>query len=468
MIEKDLKRLQPDHHTYHHSRRNFQSQQIQGGEINFEETVQERTDRLTEILQLYALEHPEIGYRQGMHEIASYLMLVIEMDLFDQESQQQQFENNDLLVDEFLKHDTYHMLSCIMGSLGRAYDVKMSTTASNIESPMEVMARSILHKIRDIASDGTLYRHLQSLHCPPELYCTRWVRLMFSREVKGWRNVLLLWDVFLDLISKVPLRSMRKERYTRPGVTPPLQLGDFSLMLVLEASAASMILLQRASLLSADNDTNDSIHTLMNVPPLKNILPLTATLLSMMRRIQLHDSKETVTPMTPQTIIQKSINSFTQNAIPSSIRRQVFGTSSTTGVAPKPSTPPSATPGSRREYLDRAMSTPHIPSVQTLEGQQQQDASRRPASRSPLRTRALSTPPMTSVSSLSPRMSALATSLHESTYTVKNYLMAIETASNIVPQSVWDALSEVEQVRNELMSMESTEGEEPNIRGAVV
>ena len=65
-------------------------------------------------------------------------------------------------------------------------------------------------------------------------------------------------------------------------------------------------------------------------------------------------------------------------------------------------------------------------------------------------------------------MSALATSLHESTYTVKNYLMAIETASNIVPQSVWDALSEVEQVRNELMSMESTEGEEPNIRGAVV
>jgi TBC1 domain family protein 5 len=239
------------------------------------------------MLQIYAHQNPHIGYRQGMHEIASYLLLVIEMDLFDLESQQR--EPDPLLDPNYIAHDTYCMFLAVMSQLGPAYDVKMNQGA---ESPMEQMAQSILAKIRDTANDKNLHRHLVNLNCPPELYCTRWVRLMFSREVAGWKNVLLLWDIFFDLVAKCSLTSMARSRYTRPGVTPALKLGGFSLMLVMEAASASMILLQRSALLSHQDGVDaDSIHRLMNISPLKNILPLTATLLSMMRRIQLQQDQ---------------------------------------------------------------------------------------------------------------------------------------------------------------------------------
>jgi hypothetical protein len=221
-----------------------------------------------------------------MHELSSYLLLVLEIDLYDQESQSPGAESKNPLLDpQFIAHDTYGMFLALMSQLAPAYDVKINQGA---ESPMEQMAHSILDKICNTAKDKTLYQHLVQLQCPPELYCTRWVRLLFSREVSGWKNVLLLWDIFFDLTSKCPhLTSMSKSRYTRPGVTPPLELGNFQLMLVLEATSASMILLQRKSLLNHSyGSESDSIHRLMNIPPLQNILPLTATLLSMMRRIQ--------------------------------------------------------------------------------------------------------------------------------------------------------------------------------------
>ena len=435
--------------------------------MDFQETVRERTGLLTEVLQIYALEHPHIGYRQGMHEIASYLMMVIEMDLFDAESQHQR--PTELLMEASIKDDTYHMLCSIMGSLGRAYDVKTSTTPST--SPMEVMAQSILHKIRDVAGDKVLYQHLQSLQCPPELYCTRWVRLMFSREVKGWRNVLQLWDIFLDLISSVPLQSMKKERYTRPGVAPPLRLGDFSLMQVLEGCAASTILLQRASLLNPDNDTNDSIHTLMNVPPLKNILPLTATLLSMMRRVQLHGNSPngvvSASPMTPQTMIQKSLSTLTQNAQQAlnSTSRHVFGM--TTGPAPTAS-PMASAATTNAPVPTTTMGGKTLPTIGTTvmsapgsSGPQSvTDPLRMMAgvdasgdgTRSPIRSLSTGTSANSNsnTNSAAPSLFELANSLHDSVYVVKNYLGGVNSAGSPVPQSVWDALSNMERIQNEM------------------
>jgi hypothetical protein len=134
----------------------------------------------------------------------SYLLLVIEMDLFDQESQQR--EVTPLLDPNYIAHDAYYMLLAIINQLGPAYDVKINTGA---ESPMEQMAQSILAKIRDVANDKSLHQHLLSLNCPPELYRTRWVRLMFSREVAGWKNVLLLWDILSNSRQSLLSRPCR-------------------------------------------------------------------------------------------------------------------------------------------------------------------------------------------------------------------------------------------------------------------
>jgi Rab-GTPase-TBC domain len=364
----------------------------------------ERSTRLTEMLQIYAHQNPHIGYRQGMHEIASYLLLVIEMDLFDQESQQR--EVSPLLDPNYIAHDAYYMLLAIMSQLGPAYDVKMNTGA---ESPMEQMAQSILTKIRDVANDKSLYQHLLSLNCPPELYCTRWVRLMFSREVAGWKNVLLLWDIFLDLTSKSPLTSMSRSRYTRPGVTPALELGDFSLMMVLEATSASMILLQRNALLSIHDGTDaDSIHRLMNIPPLKNILPLTATLLSLMRRIQLQQRHSVKVP-------ESKRRSFTLS-----------------------------------EIAHNAISTGGQSILNILQGGNGQACAEDERPRLTAVTSSTS-----AVASFEIEKEDMAERLKQSVFIVKTYLQALEhpSAANLgssTPQSVWDALEEIDVVQQEL------------------
>lgn len=48
-------------------------------EINI--STRERAERLSRMLFVYAREHPELGYRQGMHEILSYVLLALEMDI---------------------------------------------------------------------------------------------------------------------------------------------------------------------------------------------------------------------------------------------------------------------------------------------------------------------------------------------------------------------------------------------------
>lgn len=60
LIEKDLNRLPRDHHEYHYKRLTLNKSKS----VEYAEAVEERTLRLTEMLQIYAKQHPHIGYRQ--------------------------------------------------------------------------------------------------------------------------------------------------------------------------------------------------------------------------------------------------------------------------------------------------------------------------------------------------------------------------------------------------------------------
>jgi hypothetical protein len=270
--------------------------------------------------------------------------------------------------------------------------------------------------------------------------------------VEGWRNVLLLWDIILDLVSMDgTISSMNPSKYTRPGVSPPLRLGEFPLMQVLEAAAASMILLQRSQLLNAE-DPNESIHTLMNVPPLKNILPLTATLLSMMRRLQLNSSKEEQIDVRRSSFTTTSILQSAQNAI----RDISLGSSS-----------PGAFHRSLKAETVSILSKPEIPVVPSLEdgswrgsirkiafpkGDHLRDAT---SVRTASPTRTVAKPFLAEPDDvLSP--SEMATTLNQGVSTIRNYLTALETARKgaaiVVPQAIWAALEEVDKVRTDLLA----------------
>lgn len=427
VIDKDLHRLQPEHFTYHHSRKRL----LQEGNDDFDISVKERTAQLAELLHVHAREHSDFGYRQGQHELASYLLLVLEMDLYDIESALQSSgrleEKQESILDAvFLVHDAFTMFERVMSNLWPAYDVKQ--TMSQASSPMEEMGRSVVAKLKSVVCDQALYDVVKAMHCPPELYCTRWVRLMFSREVLGWRNVLLLWDIFFDLVTcHESITSMDPSKYTKPGISPQLQLGRFTLMQVLESTAASMILLQREALL--ESDPNESIQILMNVPPLKNVVPLTATLLSLMRRLQV--GPDGLMTSTSISSLSASFGKMARGAF-----QQIESTAGESIRSLYDSTTASRlglskTPESSSNAVHPLQTTEASPQVSVPDTDEQHVKSNL----------------------------TLADTLKTSTSTITDFLMEVESnrGTKGVPEHVWEALAQVETVRKQLLHTRQTQ-----------
>ncbi|EED87430.1 small GTPase, partial [Thalassiosira pseudonana CCMP1335] len=219
-------------------------------------------ERLSQILFVYAREHPEIGYRQGMHEILSYVLLVLEMDLLQQATED---EKKRLMTESLspmgmsrfgsegkhLLHDAFNIFECIMMALAPAYDaipVGDETTATLMEaakiergeSPMEQMTSSIVSKIRYVARDEALFSHVLYMPVPPQLYFAKWVRLMFGREMAGgMKDVMRLWDAFFDLAWAASALDNQTEVSTSMALMNP--------------------------------DPNEGIGYLMNYPPVEDI-----------------------------------------------------------------------------------------------------------------------------------------------------------------------------------------------------
>jgi hypothetical protein len=340
VVKKDLNRLHDEHASYYRSRANWRHHcKNEGEEItDFETAIEKRNELLTQILHTYGKAHFLPGYQQGMHEICSYLMFVLEMDLFDVETSECT-DYEEILSSNHVPHDTFSMTEAILTHMEQAFGVADEGHAK----PVEEMGDSILHKVQYVACDKNLYMHLKSMEWSLGLYCARWVRLLFAREVAGWRNVLSLWDICLDCITETDLiTSMPTSKYTRPGLYPMLKLGGFDLMTVLETTAASFLWLCRDQLLSHQAD--EGLQAVTGMDPLQEVGPLISTVLSSLRRLQI--SKNMAPLMHPD---QKNSNNKSPNP-----RR---------GVSPGPAT--TILPG-RSDMLNRAASMSRVMSALPL------------------------------------------------------------------------------------------------------
>jgi Rab-GTPase-TBC domain len=187
---------------------------------------QTRINHLKELLYIYAQEHTSMGYRQGMHEIASYLLYALELEL-------PQHIDNPLYAS--ILANCFIMLERTLAQLELAYD-------ASGEHSLQRMSQSILTKIHQ--NSPKLFQKLTtSPHIPPPpIYCTRWVRLLFSREVVGFENVFALWDIFFQFYPQI--------------------------MRALEMASVARILLMGNALM---NPNNNPLDLLMNVPQQQDI-----------------------------------------------------------------------------------------------------------------------------------------------------------------------------------------------------
>ena len=268
VITKDLQRLQLDHHSCFLAHKACR--------MPYSLAIEQRCKQMKELLYIHARQYPRVGYQQGMHDLASLLVLVMEQDVFETN------ETSIFCNEHFILHDSYSMLEYILTQLQPAYGACQSAC----ETPVEDMVQDILSKLQFVAGESSLYLHLTQMNLPPELFCARWVRLMFSREVVDWKEALTMWDIFLDASTKHPsiLSLEDAARYTRPGITNPLVMGQCTLMQVLVTCAASYIWLHRAKILS--DTPSGAFRYLVNLAPTKSSGRLLSTLLSSLRRVQ--------------------------------------------------------------------------------------------------------------------------------------------------------------------------------------
>lgn len=163
---------------------------------------------------------PDIGYRQGMHELLAPLLWCTDWDSLDPLPAHDSATEADslahlILSREFVEHDAWSLFAALMNSAKRLYDhspsvplpvdkPNASTTsltlshtagahgsggAGTVSAASTVLVQPIVGtaiRIHDRllrTVDHELWAKMEQLQVEPQLYAIRWLRLLFGREL---------------------------------------------------------------------------------------------------------------------------------------------------------------------------------------------------------------------------------------------------------------------------------------------
>lgn len=235
-------------------------------EIDFfrEQAIQEM---MTTILFVYAKQHPEVAYKQGMHEICAVPLYLahrerIERQSADTYSVEEGKTSHIALVKtlydpKYIEHDTFILFSKILDHLAPFYIQSKRVAApppnSSIDNTLGVSLESsngsnsdssscasssassnaggsaVLRKCKYIQDvllkkhDEQLSVHLQDIDLEPQLYLLRWIRILFGREfhledtVTVWDSIFAFDDRFgfIDQLAVAMLIFIRSQLLSR-------------------------------------------------------------------------------------------------------------------------------------------------------------------------------------------------------------------------------------------------------------
>lgn len=168
-------------------------------------------NHLLHILFCYAREHPQVSYKQGMHEILSPLIYVMYQNCsIIAETKEEISDEIRIVLDmSHIEHDAYYLFYIIMESIQSWYvDLRpieapsqgdTSNERSMFQKPESKPVNAISNKLQRIQGsllqkyDPELSIHLKKIDITPQVYGIRWVRLLFGREFPINR-LLILWD----------------------------------------------------------------------------------------------------------------------------------------------------------------------------------------------------------------------------------------------------------------------------------
>ncbi|CAI5726515.1 unnamed protein product [Hyaloperonospora brassicae] len=211
-IQKDLDRLHPS-----------------GNERFFQNAVFMST--LRNVLLVWCRLHPDVAYRQGMHDVVAVVLYA----LVQNEEADGSRQSNEETLPEGVEADTFLLFEAVMlfvkpffelvetsheavyrgpgGTYGRRLFASFSlrkngsgagsTTVQSSETADRKHEQPVLHRLCHHIQyemlqqkDPQLYYHLKNLDIIPETYCLRWIRLLFTREY-ALEELLYIWDALI-------------------------------------------------------------------------------------------------------------------------------------------------------------------------------------------------------------------------------------------------------------------------------
>ncbi|WWD22360.1 hypothetical protein CI109_106851 [Kwoniella shandongensis] len=195
---------------------------------------------LTTSLFVFAVLNPDVGYRQGMHELLACCFWVVDRDSLDNNSRGSPAKKTDLMDEamrvtldrRFVEHDAFELFAAIMKGGKAFYEWRAEEAPVRTRTPSAPQAPIIvrcnnLHTSLVRRIDPQLWERLEAEGVEAQIWAIRWLRLIFTRELP-FHLALRLWDgVFAE--------------------DPGLQLLDFV--------CVAMLLLIRNELIEADYPT---------------------------------------------------------------------------------------------------------------------------------------------------------------------------------------------------------------------
>lgn len=159
---------------------------------------------LARLLFVWSLEHPQISYRQGMHEIAAVILKVCHIDASSRTTEKSH--------EQWIEHDAFSIFSAVMERWGSLYRTPTSRSDGTSITEHVERIRTFLASV-----DPALSVHLNLFGVELQVFALRWLRLLFARELP-FMSLLTLWDflfarsesdLFIDWICVVALLRMR-------------------------------------------------------------------------------------------------------------------------------------------------------------------------------------------------------------------------------------------------------------------
>ncbi|KAI5306973.1 hypothetical protein KEM56_005967 [Ascosphaera pollenicola] len=180
--------------------------------------------RMLDVLFIWANLNPDIGYRQGMHEILAPVMWVVDSDSVGVQSEPEPWGDETMMVtldSRFIEHDSFTLFAAIMQNVKALYEHGDGGNGKpadvNYESPIVARSRRI-HEVMLFRVDYELAEHLAAIDILPQIFVTRWIRLLFGREF-SFQEVLSMWDMIfaegvrLELIDYICVAMLLRIRW---------------------------------------------------------------------------------------------------------------------------------------------------------------------------------------------------------------------------------------------------------------